>query len=298
MVYLTTILTTTLITIISVVGIYLLTGMTGMFSLGQAAFMAIGAYASGLLVIKLGIPFWLACIMAVTLSVGVGWVVGFPTVRLKRDYISLVTLGFGEALTALLNKATKLTGGASGFVGIPPITTFSLVLISAIVITAMVAMFKTSKYGRQCSAIRCDELAAKAMGINVSKIKMMVFLLSVAITSYSGCLYAFYTTYVDPSLFGWRKSADWVIMVFFGGAGSLTGSILAAFILSGLPEFLRFLNDYRSIFYSALVLIVLNFKPSGLLDTWELTPKNVKKIFKRKDHKKEKIEGENSCPNL
>ncbi|MCH3918382.1 MAG: branched-chain amino acid ABC transporter permease [Spirochaetia bacterium] len=283
MAYMLTILTTTLITMISVVGVYLLTGMTGMFSLGQAAFMAIGAYASGLLVTKVGMAFPLACIVAVALSVGVGWLIGMPTVRLRRDYISLATLGFGEAVAALLNKATKLTGGASGFVGIPAITTFPMVLISTIVIIAMVAMFKNSKFGRQCSAIRCDELAAKAMGINVPWIKMVVFLFSVAVTAYSGCLYAFYTTYVDPSLFGWKKSADWVIMVFFGGSGSLTGSILATIILTGLPEALRFLSDYRSIFYAALVLLILNFKPSGLLNTWELTPRNIKSLFHRTD---------------
>lgn len=279
--------TSTLITIIAVVGIYLLTGMTGMFSLGQAAFMAIGAYASGLLVAKLNVPFPIACISAILIALLIGFIVGYPTARLKRDYISLVTLGFGEALTALLNKSTKFTGGASGLVGIPPLTNFPIVFISAIIIIYMVALFKTSKFGRQCSAIRCDELAAKSMGINVPCIKMVVFLFSVSVTAYSGCLYAFYTTYVDPSIFGWKKSADWVIIVFFGGSGSLTGSILSAILLSGLPEVLRFMNDYRTIVYAALVLFILNFKPAGLLDTWELTPGNVKKLFEPNKRKLE-----------
>jgi branched-chain amino acid transport system permease protein len=293
-----TILTSTLITVIAVVGIFLLSGMTGMFSLGQAAFMAIGAYASGFLVVKLNMPFALACVLAVLISMGIGFIVGYPTVRLRRDYISLVTLGFGEALTALLNKATKFTGGASGFAGIPPKTTFALVLVSTIVIIAMVALFKVSKFGRQCSAIRCDELAAKSMGINVPWVKMLVFLFSVGVTAYSGCLYAFYTTYVDPSMFGWKKSADWVIMVFFGGSGSLTGSILAALLLSGLPEVLRFMNDYRTIVYAVLVLIILNFKPSGLLDTWELTPKNVKILFGKIMHPKKGKEHTGSILNV
>ncbi len=263
---------------IAVIGIYILTGLTGLFSLGQAAFMAIGAYTSGLLVVKIGLPFPLACLISIVLAVFVGWIVGLPTVRLRRDYISLVTLGFGEAITAILNRATPLTGGAAGFAGIPPYTTFPLVLVSAIVIIIAVAMFKGSKFGRQCTAIRGDELAAKAVGINVPWIKMSAFLFSVAVSAYSGCLYAFYTTYVDPSIFGWRKSADWVIMVFFGGSGSLTGAVLSTFILSGLPEILRFLADYRSIFYAALVLLIINFKPSGILGNWELTPKNVRKL--------------------
>lgn len=272
------IFTQILITLVSVVGVFVLTGMTGMFSLGQAAFMGIGAYVSGLLVIKLALPFPVACVIAVAAAVLVGFVVGMPTVRLRRDYISLVTLGFGEAITALLNRATPITGGASGLTGIPRKTTLVLALASAVGAILIVSWFKTSKYGRQCIAVRSDELAAKAMGINVSRVKMFAFLLSVAVTAYSGCLYAFYTTYVDPTLFGWKKSADWVIMVFFGGVNSLTGSILSTFTLSGLPELLRGLQNYRSIFYAVLVLLVINFKPSGLLGEWELSPRGLRQL--------------------
>ena len=155
-----------------------------------------------------------------------------------------------------------------------------MVTLSAIACIVLVAFFKASKYGRQCIAVRSDELASKAMGINVSRVKMTAFLLSVAVTSFSGCLYAFFTTYVDPTIFGWRKSADWVIMVFFGGVNSLTGAVASTFILTGLPEVLRFLAEYRSIFYAVLVLLVINFKPSGLFGEWELTIRNIKRLFK------------------
>ncbi len=277
----THILTQILITVVSVAGVFVLTGMTGMFSLGQAAFMAIGAYGSGILVTKLSVPIYLAWPAGVVMAVAIGFVVGLPTVRLRRDYISLVTLGFGEAITALLNRATTLTGGASGLTGIPKETTLGIALASAIVIIALITLFKNSKYGRQCIAVRSDELAAKAMGINVPKVKMIAFLISVAVTAYGGCLYAFYTAYVDPTLFGWKKSAEWVIMVFFGGVNSLTGSILSTVVLSGLPEVLRFLQSYRAIIYAVLVLLVINFKPAGLLGEWELTPANLKRIIRR-----------------
>ncbi|MEA5016553.1 MAG: branched-chain amino acid ABC transporter permease [Candidatus Limiplasma sp.] len=277
----THILTQILITVVSVAGVFVLTGMTGMFSLGQAAFMAIGAYGSGILVTKLGAPIYLAWPAGVILAVAVGFLVGLPTVRLRRDYISLVTLGFGEAITALLNRATNLPGGASGLTGIPKETTLAIALVSAIVIIILITLFKNSKYGRQCIAVRSDELAAKAMGINVPKVKMIAFLISVAVTAYGGCLYAFYTAYVDPTLFGWKKSAEWVIMVFFGGVNSLTGSILSTVVLSGLPEVLRFLQSYRAIIYAVLVLLVINFKPAGLLGEWELTPANLKRIVRR-----------------
>ncbi len=277
----TNVLTQVCITLIAVAGVYVLTGLTGMFSLGQAAFMAIGAYASGLLVIRLDVPFALAALLAVVMATSIGYLIGYPVVRLRRDYISLVTLGFGEAIAALLNRMTTLTGGASGLTGIPRKVTLSIALVSAIVAIALAAFFKSSKYGRQCVALKGDELAAKAMGIHVTRIKMIAFLLSVALTSYSGVLYAFYMSYVDPSGFGWKKSADWVIMVFFGGVNSLTGSTLGAFILSALPQMLRDLQNYRYVIYAVLVLLILNFKPSGLLGEWELTPRHIRDTYRR-----------------
>ena len=182
---------------------------------------------------------------------------------------------------------TKLTGGASGFIGIPRKTTLLMAVISAAAAIILVAFFKRSKYGRQCVALRGDELAAKAMGINVTRIKMIAFLLSVALTSYAGALYAFYMSYVEPGSFGWKKSADWVIMVFFGGVNSLTGSTLGAFILTALPQlpFMRALQSYRYVVYAILVLLIINFKPSGLLGEWELTD-----LFRKKGKKLPKAE--------
>ena len=284
------ILTQVFITLIAVAGVYVLTGLTGMFSLGQAAFMAIGAYASGLLVLRAHLPIALACVLAVVMATGVGFLIGYPVVRLRRDYISLVTLGFGEAIAALLNRMTFLTGGASGLTGIPRTVGLGITAVSAVVVLTLVAFFKNSKYGRQCIALRGDELAAKAMGINVTKVKMTAFLLSVALTSYSGCLYAFYMSYVDPTGFGWKKSADWVIMVFFGGVNSLTGSTLGAFILSARPQALRSLQSYRYVIYAVLVLIILNFKPSGLLGEWELSPRNIRALFTKRNKKTAKKE--------
>ncbi len=282
------IITFTMISIVAVAGVYVLTGLTGMFSLGQAAFMAIGAYASGIFVVKLGWPFFAAAAGAIVISVGIGFLIGLPTVKLRRDYISLVTLGFGEAITALLNQMKGITGGANGFSGIPKIITAPLAIILAIICVTLVAFFKSSKFGRQCLALKGDELAAKAMGINVPKVKMIAFLFSIGLVTLSGVMYAFFVTYVDSTLFGWKQSAEWVIMVFFGGVNSLTGAVVSTIILSALPECLRFLSDYRMVFYAVVVLLVINFKPSGLLGTWELTPKNIKKILhkggKEKNH--------------
>lgn len=282
------VLTQVCITLVSVCGIYILTGLTGMFSLGSAAFMAIGAYISGLLVLKLGLNMYMAFLLAIICAVGIGYVIGFPVVRLRRDYISLVTLGFGESIAQLILKLSQFTGGASGLIGVPRRVNVWFTVVAAIIAIALTAMFKNSKYGRQCIAVKSDELAAKAMGINAGKVKMIAFLLSCGMTAFAGCLYAFYVGYVGPTDFGWKKSADWVIMVFFGGVNSLTGSIFGGAFLTFLPQYMQSLNKYRYIVYAILVLIILNFKPNGLFGTWELSPRNMKRALDRFAKRKEK----------
>ena len=285
------VLTQVCITLVSVCGIYILTGLTGMFSLGSAAFMAIGAYVSGLLVLKLGMNMYLAFLLSIIAAVAVGYVIGFPVVRLRRDYISLVTLGFGESIAQLILLLSQYTGGAFGLIGVPRKVNVGFTVIAAALAIALTALFKTSKYGRQCIAIKSDELAAKAMGINTSKVKMIAFLLSCGLTAFAGCMYAFYVGYVGPTDFGWKKSADWVIMVFFGGVNSLTGSIFGGAFLTFLPQYMQSLNKYRYIVYAVLVLFILNFKPNGIFGEWELTPRNMKKALKKFDRKMRKEGG-------
>lgn len=279
------VLTQVCITLVSVCGIYILTGLTGMFSLGSAAFMAIGAYVSGLLVLNFGMNMYLAFLLAIIFAVAVGYIIGFPVVRLRRDYISLVTLGFGESIAQLILLLSQYTGGAFGLIGVPRKVNVWFTLVAAIIAITLTALFKTSKYGRQCIAVKSDELAAKAMGINASKVKMIAFLLSCAMTAFAGCMYAFYVGYVGPTDFGWKKSADWVIMVFFGGVNSLTGSIFGGAFLTFLPQYMQALNKYRYIVYAILVLFILNFKPNGLFGEWELTPRNMKLALRSFDRK-------------
>lgn len=279
------VLTQVCITLVSVCGIYILTGLTGMFSLGSAAFMAIGAYVSGLLVINFGMNMYFAFLCAIIFAVVVGYIIGFPVVRLRRDYISLVTLGFGESIAQLILLLSQFTGGAFGLIGVPRKVNVWFTLVAAVIAITITALFKNSKYGRQCIAVKSDELAAKAMGINASKVKMIAFLLSCAMTAFAGCMYAFYVGYVGPTDFGWKKSADWVIMVFFGGVNSLTGSIFGGAFLTFLPQYMQALNKYRYIVYALLVLFILNFKPNGLFGEWELTPRNMKRALANFDKK-------------
>jgi len=269
--YIFTILTFTGITLIGVLGSYLVTGLTGLFSFGQAAFFSVGAYTAAVLVKNLEVPFLLAVPAAMAAGLVAGLIVGYPTVRLRRDYISLVTFGFGEAIIAMLNNSTNLTGGAMGLSGIPRYTNFAVVWGSVAICLALVAGYKYSKFGRQCLALRTDELAAKAMGINVYRVKLVTFLFAAAMTSYAGVLYAFYTTYVEPGAFGWIVSAEWIIIVFVGGINSLTGSVFATLLLTGLPEVLRFASEWRIAAYCIIVLLFINFRPIGLFGEFEFT---------------------------
>ncbi len=269
--YVVSTLTFTGIALIGVLGAYMVTGLTGLFSFGQAAFLAIGAYVSAVLYKNVGLPLPVAALAAMAVGLGAGLLVGLPTVRLRRDYISLVTFGFGEAIIAVLNNTANITGGAMGLSGVPQRTSFLVVVISVLVCVAIVISYKYSKYGRQCLALRNDELAAKSMGINVERLKLLTFLIAAVITSYAGVLYVFYTTYVEPGAFGWTVSAEWMIIVFVGGVNSLSGAIFATILLTGLPEFLRFASEWRIAIYCVIVLLILNFRPSGIFGEHEIS---------------------------
>lgn len=265
------ILTNVGISLIGVLSVFVISGMTGLFSLGQASFMAIGAYTAGILAKSTG---WglVPCLIAAVVVGGLfGFIIALPTVRLRRDYIALITFGFGQAVIAVLNNMTSITGGAMGLMSIPKYTTPILVLVSVIVISFLVWNLKKSRFGRQCMALKSDEIAARAMGINVTFIKMQAFTVASMITAYAGALYAFHTTYVDPTIFVWNRSAEWLIIVFFGGLNSLTGALLSGVVLGMLPELLRSISNMRIIIYSVLVLLIINFRPQGLLGAYEFS---------------------------
>ncbi len=269
------------IALIGVLGVYLITGLTGLFSLGQAAFMAIGGYVSAVLIRNYNVPVVPAVALAIAAAMLAALLVGLPTVRLRRDYISLVTLGFGEAIVALLNNSANITGGAMGISGIPQLTTLPVVLVSVVVCLALVILYKNSKYGRQCLALRSDELAAKSMGIDVYRLKLITFLFAGALTGYAGVLFGFYTTYLEPAAFNWIISAEWTIIVFVGGVNSLTGTVLATILLTWLPEFLRFASEWRVAIYCVIVLLIVNYRTAGIMGERELSPKTLRRLFGR-----------------
>lgn len=276
--------------LISILSMFLLISLTGIFSMGQAAFMSVGAYAAGLMCLRLGTPMWLNIIIAILAGMVLAWFVAIPVIKLRRDYIALVTLTFGEAIIALLNNATKFTGGSLGLNGIPRQVTIPMVTIALLFIIFLVINFKKSKFGRQCLAVKSDEISAAAMGIDVNKIKIITFVFAAAITAFAGSLWAYLTTYVEPNAFTRQKSIEWIIVVYIGGVNSLTGAILAGIILNLLPEFLRFTDNLRILIYCIIVIITINFMPRGLMGEHELTDiiRKVKswvlKVFTGRNH--------------
>lgn len=269
--YFTGLLIFTCINIITVVGLYLLIGGAGLISFGQAGFLAIGAYTSALLTAKLGWPFPIGLTGAVLAGVLVGLGIGYPTLKLRREYFALATMGIGEAIKALISALPGLTGGSVGLPGIPHATSAWLAVLLAVVSVVLARNFLQSKYGRNARALMTDELAALSMGIYTFVQKEMVFAITCGLSGMAGALLAHYVTYIDPSIFSWNRSAELVTMVFLGGLGSLTGGIVAAIGVTLLPEVLRFTAEARFLIYSLLVLLLIIYRPGGLFGNWEFS---------------------------
>jgi branched-chain amino acid transport system permease protein len=258
------------------VSVNMITGITGQLSIGQAGFMAIGAYSCISFTLDLGLPLPVSIILAGLLTALFGFLIGFPTLKLTGDYLAIVTLGFGEIIRVILTNIKTITGGANG-----RRFTTSLVLysdLSFLVVTAFLAAvlillqnFLRSTYGRAILAVREDEVAANANGISVFRYKMVGFVIASFIAGLGGCLYAMVIGFVKPDVASFNKSIDYLIFVVLGGMGSMTGSVLAAYVLTYLQEFLRFLQDYRLIIYPLILIFVMLFRPQGLLGMRELS---------------------------
>jgi len=275
MFYLKVLEITSLYTIL-VLGVYLMTGLTGLFSLGQGGFVSIGAYTAAIAYMRFGVPFPLALALAVIMGAVLGFLVGIPTLRLRRDYFLLVTFGLGEMVRAGLLYLAQLTGGALGMAGLPKRVGLPLILVSIGIITFITYSLKRSRFGRDCIAIRDDELAASMMGINVYAHKMKVFMISSAITAYGGALYAFDILFIEPNLFNWLESAKLIIITFVGGLNSIAGVIAASAIYYSFGEFFRFIDVWRDVLLAVVVVLVIIFRPGGLFQGLSLLPSKLK----------------------
>ncbi len=266
---------------IAVLGVSILCGFTGMFSMGHAGFMAVGAYTSGLLTIHFGVPIFVGVICGMITATIVGMIVSYPTLRLRDDYFIIATLGIGEAIKLVIQNTQTLTGGARGLSDIPEGSRFVPVWIIVIIVIILLKSFINSKHGRNCIAVREEELAAQSVGVSIFKYKMLAMIISCMLCGCSGALLAHYMQFLHPNMFSMLKSDELIIMVILGGRGSLTGTIMAALLLLPLPEVLRFgsAEQWRMVVYGFLVVVVILFRPAGLMGTRELTFKDIKRFF-------------------
>jgi branched-chain amino acid transport system permease protein len=281
--YLVHILIITGIYVILTLSLNLIVGFTGLAALGHIAFACVGAYTSSLLALNLGVSPWIGLLIGAILASVLGAIVGFPSLRLKGDYLALATFGLGIIVYSVAKNWVSLTRGPMGLPGIPSFKLFGyeinnvwayLVLVLIFVIITYIAIRNITKspFGRILTGIREDEIATLAMGKDVNKYKLIVFVVGAFFAGIAGSLYAHYITFIDPSSFTVMESIAVLLMVVFGGMGSLKGSFIGASILVIFPELLRFLGmpsgvaaPLRQMIYGLLLIILMIWRPQGLL---------------------------------
>jgi branched-chain amino acid transport system permease protein len=261
----------------------LVNGITGQFSIGHAGFMAVGAYTSAAFTVYavprlFGVgpeatgavivaPLLLALLVGGLTSAIAGFLVGLPSMRLRGDYLAIVTLGFGEIIRVVILNIDAV-GGARGFAGIPRRTDFAWVLLGVLTTWVVIRNLLRSYHGRAFLAIREDEIAAEALGVPTTRYKVTAFVIAAFFAGMAGALFAHYT-YLHTNSFTFMKSIEVIVMVVLGGMGSLVGSILGATVLTALPEALRFASAERLIIYSLLLIILMIARPQGILGKTE-----------------------------
>jgi branched-chain amino acid transport system permease protein len=276
--YVIGILTLAGINLMTVLGLSLLTGFTGLFSFGHAGFMAIGGYTTAIMTVNFGMPFIPALAIGGLAAAIVSALIGKLTLNLKGDYFCIATLGFGEAIRLILDNVQTF-GGARGWPGIPYYTNiWNVIGINVIAIIVMANLIR-SRHGRNMIAVREEELASQIIGINVFKYKLTSLMISAAYAGIAGGLMGHYMTFLQPKMFSLAKSTELTIIVIFGGLGSISGSVLGALVLTSLPEILRAFSQWRLVFYGMAVIFIMISRPEGLMGGYELTPKSMKKMY-------------------
>lgn len=267
------------IAIVMAVSLNLINGHTGLFSLGHAGFMAIGAYLSAAVTLFVGphlagpspsaiatqFIFLAALIIGGLTSALAGFIIGLPSLRLKGDYLALVTLGFGEIVRVVFQNIPAL-GGALGLNAIPPLTTFAWIYGSVAVNVFTIGCLVNSTYGRGWLAVRDNEIAARSIGLNTTRYKVTAFAIGAFFAGVAGGLFAHLRMTIDPRGFDFSRSIEIILMVILGGMGNTLGVILAAILLTLLPEILRPVAEYRMVLYSLLLIVLMIVRPQGLLN--------------------------------
>jgi branched-chain amino acid transport system permease protein len=260
-------------------GLNIVVGLAGLLDLGYVAFYAVGAYFYALMNHHFGLGFWVALPLSGALAATFGILLGFPVLRLRGDYLAIVTLGFGEIIRLILENWNELSYGPSGIAGISRPSTLGIqltlqqhmvylyyIMIMLVIFTMLVVgRLRNSRIGRAWIALREDETACQAMGIDKTKTKLMAFALGATWAGFVGCILAAKTTFINPASFTFMESAMILSIVVLGGMGSIVGVMVGAFILILLPEYLRAFSEYRMLAFGASMVLIMVFRPQGII---------------------------------
>lgn len=275
------------VNVIMAVSLNLINGYTGQFSLGHAGFMAVGAYVGVVATTYFHLPFIAALLLGAVCAGFLGFCIGLPTLRLRGDYLAIATLGLGEIIRIVIMNI-EYVGGAAGFKGIPHLTNFTWVFFAMMFTLFFIKNFVNSSHGRACIAIRENEIAAEAMGVNTTKYKVMAFTIGAAFAGIAGGLFAHQFYLISPNSFTFLSSFNFLIMVVLGGMGSITGSIAGAFVVTFLSAALASFPEARMIIYALALILLMFYRPQGLFGYMEVTNfKPIKKVLDKISGNKE-----------
>ena len=267
------------ISVITVSGVFSMTSLAGMFSLGQASYMSICAYLTFCLAKFLNLPIFVTAILGVLACGLIALIVSLPTLKLRRDYFALMTVAFGQMVSSIVILLGDWTNASIGFSKIPKVRGLVWIILGiTVLIVFMVRNLKYSRFGRMCIALKTDEIAARSFGIDVYKLKIKIYVLASMIAGVGGICYGLRNRVISPDAFGWSLSAEMQILLFFGGTNSLTGSVISAAALKVLPEFLKGikiggidLQNFKTVIYCLLIIVIINFRTQGIMGERELS---------------------------
>lgn len=271
------------INVILAVSLNLTTGFLGELTLGHAGFMSVGAYAGAIFSLYTNLPYFpgfiLSLIVGGIVAAIFGFIIGVPVLRLKGDYLAIVTLAFGEIIRSIITNL-DITGGASGLNNIPMYTSYISVYVVAVITILLISNLIHSRHGRAICSIREDYIAAESVGISLTNYKILAFVMAAFFAGMAGVLYSHNLGFVQAKTFDYNKSIEILVIVVLGGMGSITGSIISAIIITVLPELLRGMDDYRMLIYAVVLIAMMLFNASKTKEWLKLWIQNQMKTSK------------------
>lgn len=255
---------------IAAMGVSLLTGFTGIFSLGHAAYMALGAYTTAILTVQHGVHFFPAIILGACVAVAVAFFIGIPTLKLMGDYYAIASIGLGEAIRLILENWQSVTRGARGYPGIDNYTTLPVALAFVVIMGIFMFNLINSRFGRACKACRDDHVAASLLGFNTARIRVVSLMISAFYCGVAGALLGGFLSFIQPVMFDMMKSTELTAVVVFGGLGSMSGCLLGTAVITLVTELFRPISQFRMLIYGAVLVIIMVLRPEGIMGNREL----------------------------